>query len=98
MEEPLDRLYFETAWSGVPYLFYKLAVLFPTCTLTYRFADEDLGNNVGHLIFNGTNVEDLTPPFHSKEAMELAFELSWGGIPDEYEWSEEHEEYILKEE
>lgn len=91
-------VFFETAWSGVPYLIYKLAVLFPQCHLTYRFADEDMGSNVGHYEFHGTSMKDYSPSDLSKEAYELAFDLVYGGIPDYYEWSEEENNYVYVEE
>ncbi len=69
---------FQTAWSRVMPVVQRLAEDFPDISFNYRWADEDLGVNVGMAEFeNGEVVSDKFFNAQSKEAFELAAEL-WG--------------------
>lgn len=67
--------YFEfcTAWSGVPKLVQKISEIFPGIRIEYKFADEDIGNNVGWFVFQGGEMEEDYSP--------------WGGTVAAYEFA-----------
>ena len=67
---------FSTAWNGVPRILAFLSKQFPDIEIEYKWADEDIGQNVGHIIFfDGERIEDLSPRSDSREAYEQAAEL-----------------------
>lgn len=69
-------IYFNTAWSGIPDLMRKLAIIFPTITFNYSYADEDFGNNIGVYTFKDTDIiKKYEPESYSKEAYELAADI-----------------------
>lgn len=77
---PLDRnadtMEFYTAWSGVPDLVKLLSERYPSAELTYRWADEDLGMNVGEITLQGGEIIDQDIPIDgSREAYEMAAEI-----------------------
>ncbi len=73
-----NTIEFQTAWSRVMPVVQRLAENFPDISFNYRWADEDLGVNVGMAEFeNGEVVSDKFFNAQSKEAFELAAEL-WG--------------------
>jgi hypothetical protein len=72
---------FETAWSAPIPVIEKLAELFPTVTFTHTWADEDLGNNCGEVVYsNGNAVDWFYPEDRSSEAFEI-YEKCWGKSP-----------------
>lgn len=79
---------FETAWSGVPVLLNTMAQKFGL-EFTYRYADEDIGNNVGSY---ETEVNELGEIWLQEliveDAEALACEL-WGIDPEELEYDED---------
>ncbi len=71
-----DTMRFLTAWSAVPKLMRKLSEKYPEQRITYRWADEDIGYNVGEIVLKGGNIiEDRTPVPGSREAYEMAAEI-----------------------
>lgn len=92
---------FLTAWSGVIELIYKMAKTFPAIPITYKFCDEDIGNNVGYFVFHGDSIDDYSPDSDTKEAYELVEEVmgidlsDWGYYLNEdgtnYEYRDEYE-------
>ena len=70
---------FLTAWSTPVPFFEKLSVDNPNVTIIVKYADEDLGYNVGeyHLL-NGEIINEYQPDGGSFEAYELAIELHGG--------------------
>ncbi len=73
-----NTIEFQTAWSRVMPVVQRLAEDFPDISFDYRWADEDLGVNVGMAEFeNGEVVSDKFFNAQSKEAFELSAEL-WG--------------------
>lgn len=79
-----NELNFETAWSRVMPIISKLAELFPDLDIAYRWADEDIGSNVGSARFSGGKlVEENLPEPCSKEAYELAAEV-WDSTVEEF--------------
>jgi len=71
-----DTMGFLTAWSAVPGLMKKLSEKYPEQTITYRWADEDIGSNVGEIILKGGDIiEDHTPVPGSREAYEMASDI-----------------------
>lgn len=72
-----NTIFFETAWRGVPELILKLGFLFPEVEFEYGWADEDFGHNVAKIKFKDTGIlEEYRPEGGSKEAYELAFEIT----------------------
>lgn len=67
---------FETAWSGVPALARLLSIRYPEISVTYSYADEAFGSNVGRYVFrNGAYEQVNVPDDDSREAYELAAEV-----------------------
>lgn len=87
---------FNTAWSHPEPVIIALSKKFPKNVFKLRFADEDMGNNVGeYVMIDGDMVEDNFPEVGSNEAMELAIEIQ--GMEDYYifkdgEWIWDNEE------
>lgn len=72
---------FNTAWAFARPVVEKLSKMFPSVTISYRFADEDLGNNCGSgFIVNGESTCDELDDFN---AMRMAINL-WG-LEEDYE-------------
>lgn len=93
-----EQITFETAWSGVPDLMLKLSEKFPDHEIDYAWADENTGYNVGKFTFKNGQVVDRTDyKDGSKEAFELAFELT-EFTKDYYEYNEEMGTYDYKDE
>lgn len=87
---------FETAWSGIPALIERLCKVFPGNTFDYKWADEDTGSNVGHMIFmDGVQFFENIPESQSREAYDLRFELCpsdkeyYKLVGDTYEYDDE---------
>ena len=71
-----DTLEFFTAWSSVPEIIKLLSEKFPDQHLTYRWADEDIGMNVGTQVYqNGEIVDYDIPVGGSREAYEMAADI-----------------------
>ena len=78
------QLEFLTAWSSVPPIVEAISSKFEDVTITYKWADEDIGFNVGEVVLRGGEyIEDRTPVEGSKEAYELAADIM-GGDPSEW--------------
>lgn len=72
------EIYFDTAWSAVPYIIAKIAELHPECKIEYEYAEEDVGANAGYINFEGGVItSDEHYEDFSKEAYEMYFSL-WG--------------------
>ncbi len=68
-------LRFETAWSNIAKLIKMVSEKYPKATFDYRWADEDTGNNTGHIIFNAGESKINIPENNSKESYDLRFSL-----------------------
>lgn len=80
----LGKLSFYTAWSGVPIVLEALSKRFSGMEIEYRWADEDIGQNVGWMVFEaGEVIEDMSPYSGSKEAFEQAAEMWEFDLEDE---------------
>ena len=67
---------FFTAWNSVPKVISLLSRKYPEQTITYRWADEDIGNNVCELTLKDGEVIDINIPENgSREAYEMAAEI-----------------------
>ena len=78
--EPADignkTLCFLTAWDGVPKIIEKIAERFPDAGIIYSWADEDIGSNVGILVYeNGKETGSMLPENGSRQAYELAAQI-----------------------
>lgn len=71
-----DSIFFETAWSGVPELISKLGFIFPNVIIDYYWYNENFGYGVGHITIKDTKVIKYIPEGGSKEAFDLACEIS----------------------
>lgn len=75
-EEGSDRLQFCTAWNSVLKLVSMLSEKFPKTEIIYRWADEELGYNVGELVIkDGFITTERFPIAGSKEAYELSADI-----------------------
>ena len=98
--DPMERkLEFLTAWASVPPIVEAISRKFPDALITYRWADENIGYNVGEVVLQGGQyLEDRSPVEGSKEAFELAADImgedpeDWGYTLSEdgstYEWQD----------
>ena len=86
---------FFTAWCGVPKIMETLAGQYPDLCFEYKWADEDLGSNVGHIEYeDGEETFSSIPNGQSKEAYELASEVHGIDLADEgYLLNEDTNEY-----
>lgn len=79
------RLRFQTAWSHPVPIMAALAERHPDITFEVRFADEDLGYNLGqYTAAGGTIVGGIAFEEGSREALEFASRLVWGQSYAEY--------------
>lgn len=71
-----DTMSFLTAWAAVPDIMKKLSEKYPEQTITYRWADEEAGYNVGEIILKGGEIiEDHTPEPGSRAAYEMSSDI-----------------------
>lgn len=76
LQKDSDTMVFYTAWSSVPKIVALLSGKYPDQKVTYRWADEDIGYNVGELTMKGGEVIDTNVPENgSREAYEMAAEI-----------------------
>lgn len=85
--EPADadhhRLCFLTAWECVPKILEKISEHFPETQIVYSYADEDIGSNVGVLVYeNGEIIGANLPNNGSREAYELAADILGEDLKD----------------
>lgn len=71
-----NTLSFDTAWSAPEPILIALSEKFPTIEFSHRWADEDLGQNVGHQVYLNGDITymDLPEP-GSAQAYEMAFDV-----------------------
>ena len=73
-----NTIEFCTAWTNVKPVVLALSHMFPNIEINYRWADEDIGLNMGDVTFkNGECVDEISFENDSKEAIEFAAEM-WG--------------------
>lgn len=71
-----DIMEFSTAWSSVPTILEALSKKYPDQAISYRWADEDFGRNVGEAVYkNGEMTDANIPEFCSREAYEMASDI-----------------------
>ena len=74
---------FFTAWDSVPKIVTLLSRKYPEQTITYRWADENIGYNVGEMTLKGGEVIDINvPEGGSREAYEMAAEIMGADLSD----------------
>ena len=84
-----DHVSFSTAWSTPFPIFEKLSKKYPEARFEVEYSDEDFGYNVGtYTLVGGVEVEVNVPEGGSREAIELAMVVQYGGI-DEYDFCDE---------
>lgn len=82
LSEDADTMTFLTAWNSVPDIVAALSRKYPDQIITYRWADENIGYNVGEMVFRGgkcvsQNVpEEATPAAYRMTAEILQMDLS----------------------
>ena len=74
---------FQTAWSASHNIIRTISEKYPEVRISHRWADEDLGNNLGEREYLGGEItyENIPNPC-SKEAYDMAFEI-WEYEPEE---------------
>ena len=82
---------FDTAWSDVSRLIYKLSKKYPDNTFHYSFAEEQAGYYTGEFSYTNGHEEGDYFPEYSKEAYELYFDF-WGN-DDLFNYNEETGNY-----
>ena len=58
LKKDSDTMEFFTAWDSVPKIITLLSRKYPEQAITYRWADEDIGRNVGEMMLKGGEVID----------------------------------------
>jgi hypothetical protein len=82
-EDGSGVLRFLTAWNSPEPILQKLSVMFPDAQFRIAWADEDFGYNVGEKLWsNGETMEWDVPTGGSKEAYEMAAEITGEELPD----------------
>lgn len=78
-----DTLDFFTAWNSAIPILEALSRKYSGQTITYRWADEDIGSNVGEAVFqNGEVVDANIPEPGSRAAFELASDIMGIALED----------------
>lgn len=79
-----NTISFSTAWSAPDSVIRAISEKYPDVEVFHRWADEDLGTNLGECEYkNGDIVYQHIPDSFSKEAYDMAFEI-WDAVPEEY--------------
>lgn len=73
-----ETLKFDTAWSHPTPIIAVLAERFPDAVIKVKYADEDLGYNLGDYVVEGGQVEAHTFTDGSDEALDFAAQLKYG--------------------
>lgn len=74
----MTKLRFDTAWSHPRPIIDKLSAMFPDETIRVRYADEDLGSNLGTYTIRGGAMSDPNFPEYGPEAKDLAAQIKYG--------------------
>ena len=83
LNEKGDTMEFLTANGSVPRLVAAMSRKYPDQEITYRWADEDLGHNVGEIVLkNGEEIEMDILPNGSRAAYEMAEEITGVSLAD----------------
>lgn len=83
LREDDHTMVFFTAWDSVPKIVTLLSRKYPEQTITYRWADENIGYNVGEMTMKGGEVIDINvPEGGSREAYEMAAEIMGADLSD----------------
>lgn len=98
IDPELHTLEFYTAWNCVVKVIDEISKTFPDVIITYKWADEDFGYNVGKVKVKNGRGSVLIPDGGTNEAIELAAEVQgvtpeeWGYTKDEngdYQYNED---------
>lgn len=73
LQEDSNTMVFHTAWGGVPKIIELLSRKYPEQTVTYQWAAEAIGRDVGTMVFKaGETLDAYIPREYSREAYEMA--------------------------
>lgn len=93
-----NKIIFNTAWADVCKVIQKLSEKFPSVYITYRWADEDFGSNIGCVeFFDNKQIYSNIPEDCSKEAYEMASEILGIELEEEYIFNEKTGTYEFRE-
>jgi len=77
---------FDTAWSNPYKLLVKLSEKYPNITFSVKYADEDLGNNVGwYELRGGKEISGFIPDVCSYAAYTMGMEIKYGSVAQYFE-------------
>lgn len=77
LDKDADTMEFRTAWASVPAILTAISRKYPEQTISYRWADEEIGRNVGEATFkNGEMIDSNIPKEGSREAYELTADIA----------------------
>lgn len=93
-QDDIVTLRFDTAWSHPYPVVEKLSKRFPDDELHVRYADEDLGSNLGEYTIKDDERGGDTAPTDPRGALDFAAQLKYGKTYKELsqEWGEEDED------
>ena len=80
LSEENASISFQTAWSAPHPVIEKMAEMFPDVKIMHRWADEDIGRNVGEREYRNGETEFENILCCGKESFELAFDI-WETTP-----------------
>jgi len=71
-----NQIEFMTAWSAPAPVIEQLSRMFPDAQFRHAWADEDIGANMGEIVYqDGEQVDYDVPDLHSREAYEMAADV-----------------------
>lgn len=83
LRENSDTMVFYTAWNSIPRLIEILSERYPEQTVSYRWADEDIGHNVGEFSMKAGKIIDINiPEGGSREAYEMSAAITGISLSD----------------
>lgn len=75
-DQESQSIHFLTAWDAPLLVMDKLSQMFPEIKMDLQWVDEDIGHNVGHIVFlAGEPIDGDIPEGGSREAFEMAFQI-----------------------
>jgi hypothetical protein len=93
-EGDMATLEFDTAWSHPTPVIEALSLRFPDEKIDVRYADEDLGSNVGSYSIQNGEHYDVNQPEYGPESKEMAAQIKYGQSYKSLleEWGEEDDD------
>lgn len=89
-----DGCKFDTAWTHPYSIIKKLSEMYPDDEIEVKYADEDIGYNLGHYKIKNSHIEIIFDEDKQSMKDRKWFALCVKGSQNEYVWSEKDDDYI----